>query len=357
MNSKEAVKRIMEVLGLKSQYFYEAKTDQGLKMSMEGDLKIGSPIYVSTDEGMIPAPSGTHMLEDGSSIDVDEEGKVSKIKMDSTAPTGEETDDAAKDKKQKQETIKDETMAESTPDKVIEKEDGDIELADGTIVRPGNSPVMAGVKVKKVIYDGTTSAMVDGDYLMKDGRTISIVGGECKGIKSAQAKKEEAGQFTEAKTVEGTTVSSTTFAVGDDITVIKDDGSEEPAPDGVYDIELTDGDGNAVSIEITAQGGKIVSREDENANEAKQDETEEEGMEDVAAFAEAFKEAFKKFEIKLEEIANKQKEMELKFSKFSNEPAGSRITKNSTINDTNKSQHASKYEGFRKLREEILSHN
>ena len=356
MNSKEAVKKIMEVLGIKSQYFYEAKTDQGLKMSMEGDLQIGSPIYVATDEGMIPAPAGTHKLEDGSSIDVDDEGKVSKIKMDSTEPTGEETDDAAKDKKQKQDTIKDETMAESTADKAIEKLDGDIELADGTILRAGRTPVEVGVQIKKVLYDSSTSAVVDGDYLMKDGRTISIVGGEVKGIKSAQAKKEEAGKFTEAKTADGTMVSSTTFAVGDDITMIKDDGSEEPAPDGVYDVQMTDGDGNTVSITVTAKDGKIVEREDEQDMDdmAPMPSTDTTMM---SEFAKAFKEAFQKFETKLDEIAKKQAEMEVKFSKFSKEPAGSRITKSSTINETAKSQHASKYEGFRKLREEILSHN
>jgi len=151
-------------------------------------------------------------------------------------------------------------------------------------------------------------------------------------------------------------VSSTTFAIGDDITVIKEDGSEEPAPDGVYDVSLTDGDGNPVSITVTAQDGKIVEREDEQDMDdmAPMPSTDTTMM---SEFTIAFKEAFQKFETKLDEIAKKQAEMEVKFSKFSKEPAGSRITKNSTINEAPKSQLTSKYEGFRKLREDILSNN
>ena len=53
MNSKEAIDRIMKVLGLGSQKFYEAKTDQGVPVKIDGDLEIGAPIYVSTEEGMI----------------------------------------------------------------------------------------------------------------------------------------------------------------------------------------------------------------------------------------------------------------------------------------------------------------
>ena len=41
MNSKKAVDRIMKVLGLTQQSFYEAKTEQGMSVKMEGELEIG----------------------------------------------------------------------------------------------------------------------------------------------------------------------------------------------------------------------------------------------------------------------------------------------------------------------------
>ena len=68
MNSKQAIDKIMRILNLTPQKFYEAKTSQGMAVKIDGELELGAPIYVATDEGMIPAPDGTHMLEDGSEI-------------------------------------------------------------------------------------------------------------------------------------------------------------------------------------------------------------------------------------------------------------------------------------------------
>ena len=46
MNSKKAVERIMKVLGLTYTTFFEAQTEQGVQMKMEGELEVGAPIYV-----------------------------------------------------------------------------------------------------------------------------------------------------------------------------------------------------------------------------------------------------------------------------------------------------------------------
>ena len=339
MNSKEAVKKIMEVLGLKSQYFYESKTDQGLKMTMEGDLQVGSPIYVATDEGMIPAPDGTHKLEDGTSLEVTE-GKVSKIDMGGM--TDEITDDAEREKVQHGDTI--ETMAESTEQKVS-KEEGDIELADGTILRPGRNPVMAGVKIKKVIYDGSTSAIADGEYEMTDGDILSIVGGEVKGVKSAEARKKEAG-FTEAMTPDGIKLSSPSFDKGEKLEVVKEDGTIEPAPDGTHQVTLKDTEGKEINVVVTSKDGIIDERED-----AEVMENDIIPVEALSAITDAFKQALEKFESKLDEISNKQKELETKFGKFSNEPAGSRIIKTQITKDSNPIN--TRYEGFRRLKESL----
>ena len=104
MNSKQAIGKIMSILGLKAQSFYEAKTEQGIPVKIDGDLEIGAPIYVSTEEGMIPAPQGTHKLDDGSEIEVDEDGKVSKIKMGDMEM--EKTEDEKIEDKKKEADIK-----------------------------------------------------------------------------------------------------------------------------------------------------------------------------------------------------------------------------------------------------------
>ena len=81
MNSTKTLQKIAQILGLSPQVFFEAKTDQGITMKMEGELELGSLIYVATEEGLIPAPAGEHMLQDGTKIEVDEESKIKKIDM------------------------------------------------------------------------------------------------------------------------------------------------------------------------------------------------------------------------------------------------------------------------------------
>lgn len=161
MNSKKAVERIMKVLGLQSQSFYEAKTEQGMSVKMEGELEVGAPIYVSTEEGMIPAPAGTHKLDDGTEIEVDEEGKVSKIKMGAT-------EDAKIEDEKEAEDIKDEDMSK------VELEFGDVKLKDGSMIRVGGDEPKVGLRVLKVNYDNTLTAMTDGEYETADGKVISI---------------------------------------------------------------------------------------------------------------------------------------------------------------------------------------
>jgi len=197
MTSKEAIKRIMNVLNFTSQKFYESKTQQGVAMKMEDELEVGKVLYVVTDEGMIPAPSGNHIMEDGTEIEVDEMGSVSKIKMGDY--TYGETEDAKLEDKKKKEDIVDEDMAESK-EMEIPMEDGDIKLKDGSVLRMGSDSMESGVKVKKVGYDGTLSAIADGTYETSGGKMLNIVGGQIQGVQSKAADEARGGMFVEAKT-------------------------------------------------------------------------------------------------------------------------------------------------------------
>lgn len=192
MNSKQAINRIMTILNLTTQKFYDAKTDQGVQLKMEGELEIGGPIYVATDEGMIPAPDGTHKIEDGSEIEV-MDGKVSKIKMGNDV---EKTEDAKVEEEKEKVDIADETMSD------VEMEFGDVKLKSGEVLRLGSDEPGVGVQVKKVGYDGTLSSIADGEYETESGKMISITGGAIDGYQDASDKEQKTEKTEEMSAVE-----------------------------------------------------------------------------------------------------------------------------------------------------------
>jgi hypothetical protein len=58
----------------------EAKLSDGVTIvKWEGELAVGTMLFVVSEEGVTPAPDGTHELEDGRTI-VSMDGKVSEIK-------------------------------------------------------------------------------------------------------------------------------------------------------------------------------------------------------------------------------------------------------------------------------------
>lgn len=255
MTSKEAIKKIMTILNFSEHKFFEAKTEQGVAMKMEDELEVGKVLYVVTDEGMIPAPAGKHIMEDGTEIETDEMGSVSKIKMGDY--TYGETEDKKLEDKKEEESMEKESM--------VEAKSGDL------------------------------------------------------------------------------TLESPTFDVGETIDVVSEDGSKTPAPDGEHQVELKDSEGNEVKIRVMVKDGKIVERENV-----------EEVAEEFSVLVEAFTTTIKKLETKLDELARKNDVLEAKFKKFSSEPAGSRVTKNSTINqETFSPSIPSKLEGLRRLRESM----
>ena len=330
MNRKQAIGKIMSILGLKAQSFYEAKTEQGIPVKIDGDLEIGAPIYVSTEEGMIPAPQGTHKLDDGSEIEVDEDGKVSKIKMGDMEM--EKTEDEKIEDKKKEADIKDETMSENF---------ADVTMKDGKMIRISTEEPAVGTMAKEIGYDGTLSALADGSYETKDGKVISIVGGEIMGVQSKSDADKAAGKFVEAKSYDGAILESPTFDVGETIDVVKD-GEKTPAPDGEHQIELKDSEGNEVKIRVIVADGKITER-------SNVEETEEEEMMTAVEIAEIFSQALKKLENKIDAIAQKQTELDGSFKKFSKEPAGQKVYNQKTITET--FSETSRIDQFRRLRD------
>lgn len=331
MTSKQAIQRIAQILGLVPENFFESKTKQGMAIKMEGELELGAMVYVATEEGMIPAPAGVHMLEDGTEIEVDEEGKVTKIKV------GE---------MEKEIETEDESSVEE--EMSVSEKFADIKLTDGTVLRLEGEEPIVGLQIRKVGYDGSLSAIHDGVYETTDGKAISIVGGAIEGVQSS-SDNEKRGEgfndseleFTIAETDKGVKVESKTFDVGEEVMVLGEDGEKKPAPDGEHQVVLKDSSGNENKIRFITKDGKITERE--NVEE----------METMMEIANMFSQALKGFEVKLDELKKNQEKLEQKFQKFSSEPAGSRVYTQKTINTESKSEHT-KYEGFMKLRQALI---
>jgi len=306
MNSIKTLQKIKQILGLTPQIFFEAKTEQGIMMKMEGELELGSMIYVATEEGLIPAPAGEHMLMDGTKIEVDEESKVQKIDMGSM---------------EDKEEIKKET----------EEMFADLKLKDGMIMRVEGDEPTVGRLTKKVSYDGALLPFTDGDYETTDGKVISIVGGEIKGI--TEKGKEEA--FVIAETADGAKVESKTFDVGEEVFVLDGD-TKTAAPDGEHQVVLKDESGNDVKIRVMTKDGIITERENV-----------EEGM-GAEKLAELFSQALKKLETKIDVLVSKQNQLETKVQKFAKEPAGDRVFTQKTFTE---SKSEDRMESFKRLRE------
>ena len=92
-------------------------------------------------------------------------------------------------------------------------------------------------------------------------------------------------QLTYAKLADGTIVESATFDVGEDLSVVSEDGTKSPAPDGTHDLMLKDTEGNETMLKVISKDGKIVEREnvelaDEDAEMIKTEKLPSTGNED-----------------------------------------------------------------------------
>ncbi len=72
---------------------------------------------------------------------------------------------------------------------------------------------------------------------------------------------------------DGTILESNTFDVGEDISVVSEDGSKSPAPAGEHEIALKDSEGKEVIIRVMVADGKITERQ--NVEEASPEAPEE----------------------------------------------------------------------------------
>ena len=102
-------------------------------------------------------------------------------------------------------------------------------------------------------------------------------------INALSMEKEVA--MTYAKLADGTILESPTFDVGEEVSVVSEDGTKTPAPNGEHEVILKDSEGNDVRIKVMTTDGKITERENvELAEGVKEDEVKK-LPEDMASIA------------------------------------------------------------------------
>ena len=121
-----------------------------------------------------------------------------------------------------------------------------------------------------IVKESTLAPAPEGSHETREGVVITL---DSESVIIAVSKKDggddaeveqEAGKmmdYTEAKDSQGQTLESNTFDVGEDVFLVKEDGSKEPAPNGEHQVTLKDTSGNEVKIRIQVLDGKITQRE------------------------------------------------------------------------------------------------
>jgi hypothetical protein len=78
ITAKEALAKIKELIGFTAQKFEAVMTISGDQLKWEGDLAVGTTLVLISEEGELPAPTGSYELEDGRVLNV-EDGAVTEI--------------------------------------------------------------------------------------------------------------------------------------------------------------------------------------------------------------------------------------------------------------------------------------
>jgi hypothetical protein len=117
-DAKEILSRVYEIVMGKEEpttkvELAQVKTADGAAVLEADAFEIGNAVFIVTEEGQIPVPTGEYTLEEGLKIKVDEQGVIVEVETEEVAEVVEEVE--AKDEPMKEET----GMMESAPKKVV----------------------------------------------------------------------------------------------------------------------------------------------------------------------------------------------------------------------------------------------
>jgi uncharacterized protein YuzE len=117
-DAKEILSRVYEIVMGKEELttkveLAQVKTADGAAVLEAEAFEIGNAVFIVTEEGQIPVPTGEYTLEEGLKIKVDEQGVIVEVETEGAEEVAEEVE--AKDEPMKEET----GMMESAPKKVV----------------------------------------------------------------------------------------------------------------------------------------------------------------------------------------------------------------------------------------------
>ena len=120
-NAKEILERISTMLFSKEEPT-EEKVELAQQKTADGEaifdadaFEVGNAVFIVTEEGNIPVPMGSYMLEEGLKIEVDEQGVIVEVSTEGAETTEEVVEEVVE---AKDEPMKEEVM-ESAPKKVV----------------------------------------------------------------------------------------------------------------------------------------------------------------------------------------------------------------------------------------------
>ena len=114
MTGIEAIEKIKIMLGLektKEKFEKTASLMDGTEVYVEDEFIPGAQLSVITEEGLIPAPEGTHILENGTAVTVDAAGIIVEV-------SEAEAEEMEEEKKEEMEEEKKEEMAEEVKEEM-----------------------------------------------------------------------------------------------------------------------------------------------------------------------------------------------------------------------------------------------
>lgn len=128
----------------------------------------------------------------------------------------------------------------------------------------------------------------------EESTIIAIADAEMKEEVTVEVESGKKMKMVRAESYDGQILESPTFDVGEDVSVVGEDGSTSPAPNGEYQVVLKDESGNENKIRIQVADGKIVQRE--NVEQESSDELKKvkESMSELVSLIQKMNGEFKK---------------------------------------------------------------
>ena len=148
-------------------------------------------------------------------------------------------------------------------------------LQDGTEVTNNLDEDFKIGQVLYVVGESTLTPAPLGSHITRENLKVTVDSESVIiAIESGDVIAEDAVEMTEARDSQGQLLESNTFDVGEKVSLVKEDGSKEPAKDGEHQVVLKDESGNENKIRIQVKDGIITERS--NVEEMAVEEVEKE---------------------------------------------------------------------------------